>query len=120
MDSPTTTETAIGRKTGITTTSAVKATKMPLSVMSPIRPSGVLPLLVSFTAMPMMIGIAASTTSISWLRRLRSSMPISLPNNRSPGSAADIEALAGELDEDVLQARLGHRETAHPHAGRDQ
>src|SRR6185437_3410442 len=120
MDSPTTTDTAIGRKIGITTTNAVNATKIPLSVMLPIRPPASPLLLVSLTATPMMIGIAASTSNISWFRVRRNNIPISLAISRRPGSATDIEALPGQLHEDVLQPGLGDRKAAHPDPGGDQ
>ncbi len=70
MASPDTTETAIGRKSGSTTTRAAKPTKIPLSVMlsnrAPPSPGPPRPVWdVILTAIAMTIGIVARTTSIA-------------------------------------------------------
>src|SRR5205807_405672 len=87
-----------------------------LSVMLPKidPPSPELPLALTATAIS--TGTRPSTTSSAMLRRRRNTMP----NSERSNLAGDIEALAGEPDENVLEAGSLHDEATHAHTGRDQ
>jgi len=82
----------------------------------------------TFTAMPMSRGTSPSATSRIWLRRrpktrrssLRSNRPVAPRRDRGAVSPGDIETLPGQLDEQVFQARPGHRQSLHTHFGGDQ
>src|SRR5262245_49976599 len=137
--SPEIAATANGRNSGSSTVNAASATNSPLDVMlvkksgPPLPDDGAL----TFTAIAMVSGTAASTARPAQLRRRpkisRSSerknlvltgrgdhgRPITCPpDGCSPGladapprtSTADIEALPGQRHEDLFQVRCHHRE----------
>src|SRR6476619_1149280 len=115
--------------------SAARATKRPLSVIDRKKSGASRPGREAWllTAIEMNTGTAARTTRPARLRRRRNISRSSDSRNRGDtgrgrasgrtvASAADIEALPGERDEDVLQGRGVHREAGHReasvHAGR--
>src|SRR5689334_17566508 len=149
-ESPAMVPTASGRNRPSSTPSAASATNRPLSVIeerkSGPRPGEGCD---SFTTMAMMTGTTARTPRPARLRRRPKISRSSEARNRSahprtgrpsgcagarpdreagrPGdgaagatSAADIEALPRERDEQVLQAGSLHGETHHRHAVVDQ
>src|SRR5690349_19863066 len=113
--SPAMIATASGRNSGSSTASAASPTNRPLLVAWPTKPPLSPPSPLYFVASPMMIGTAASTPSPAMLRRRPKINRSSEIRNRSDGpldgatgtgraiSAADTEALPGQVDEDVLQ-----------------
>ena len=128
--------TARGRNSGSSRISAAKATNRPLPVIPTMKP-GPPPWAPDSTRMAMAstIGTTASTASPARLRRrpkmIRSSEPRKRPGSArdragagasgvASTSAADIEALPGQGDEDVLQAGLLDGEAQHRYAVVDQ
>src|SRR5436190_14842116 len=117
-------EIANGRKMPISTPSAASGTNSPLDVTES-RKSGPPRAFrdETFTEIARTIGTSARTSRPIWLRRRP---PMSRTSERSSRddtsrllgacaatSAADIEALPGQTDEEVLEARRGHDEPAH-------
>src|SRR6476661_797672 len=141
MASPDNIDIASGRNIPISTPSAASGTKRPLEVIDE-RKSGPCPGcgVDDFTAMAMTTGTAARTSRPAWLRRrpamMRSSERSNRVDSRRPfgrgcamfgaapvatcASAADIEALPRERDEQVLEARRARGERAHPDSCADQ
>src|SRR5262249_48422002 len=119
--------TAIGRNSGTSRVSAASATKNPLSVMdakksgpSPPPPPRPPP---AATAIVIRMGTADSTAMPAQLRRRPKISSNSEPRKRgltrrrsgsTAISPADIETLAGQRNEQLLQVRPGHGELAHP------
>ena len=123
MESPEIAATASGRNNGNSMVSAARATKRPFPVMAE-KKSGPPPpprAAVDFTAMPMMTGTTTSTARPAWLRRRPRMISSSDRRNRvetvafarrgaptsdtTGESAADIETLSGQGNEQVFQTR---------------
>src|SRR5215510_5325453 len=115
--------TAMGRKSGSSTLSAASATKTPLSVIDEKKsgPPRRAPEPDRRTAIGTRTGTPASTSMPARLRRRPNTSTSSERRNRPPNrngarpaggasaaSAADIEALPGERDEDVLEVGSDH------------
>src|SRR5215218_3184883 len=134
-----------GRKSGVATRIAVTPTKSPLFVIwsrnAGPRPLGESPATRSATAMR--IGMSASAPSSAQVRRRRNRVSSSDAKSEAvppgavraadapaptrlvgasvaPASLDNVEPLAREVDEALLEARALELEPAHAHAGRDE
>src|SRR3954470_1016041 len=106
-----------GRNSGLVTRKAARAANSPFSVIPPkIDPPSRGPLPLALTATAMSTGTSARITSSATLRRRRNIIPSSERRNL----AGDIEALPGEVDELLLQARAFDAEPPDADPGLDE